>query len=248
VKYLLCVVVMLLLPGVLLAEPPKAVLSGPTGGVPGDIIVLDASASTAKFMKWVVSPKLTGGRQNIMEFEQGRKAVLASLPGQYTVTLIAANEDGIDIVEYAVTITGPQPVTPQPIVPNPIVPQPITPQPSVPEPTLPSPLGFSRLAYMAAREIGNKPEAIKLATAYRGIASKIVARGTTGQADIFASLKAANAASLGSQERVTAWKPVLGVALPKQFQVLQDAGTKLTDDVFAAAFLEIAVGFETFGQ
>ncbi len=234
----------LCIPSFAFAEQPKAVISGPTGGVAGDIIVLDATQSIGKFRKWMVAPKLQSGRQTIMEIEGGTRAIIASVPGQYNVTLIVSNEEGIDVIEYVVSIGGGPTPNPQP-QPQP-QPQP-NPPPFNPEPTFPnSKYGFSKLTYMGAREIGNKDEARKLAVAYRGIASKIGAGGLSGQAAIFAELKQLTTDTLGSQARVDAWKPLLAVALAKQFQLLKDQGNPISDQLCNDAFVEIAVGMETY--
>lgn len=157
------------------AIPPKAVLSGSTGGVPGDIIVLDASASEGKFLRWLVTPKLSSGRQTIMEFESGKKAVLASVPGNYTVTLIASNEEGIDVLEYVVTISGAGPLP----APNPLPVPPPQPMPPGPVVFPNEVMGMSTIAYKAGQLIPVEQKRLipALALSFRQIGGASAAGG-----------------------------------------------------------------------
>lgn len=228
------------------AQGAKAVLSGPTGGVPGDLIVLDATGSTADFFSWNVIPQLSGGRQTIVTVENGRKAFLASVPGQYTVILSVANGEGIDVLLYRVTISNDGSV-PQPLPPGP-TPNPNPPVPPGPvEPTFPnSTYGVSKIVYAAAKLVNNKQESRALAESYRSLAAKIRAGGVKGKEAIFAEVKVLNNAILTTPERVEAWKPLLGVELAKQFQRLDQLKQLNSDLVYAAVFTEIAVGLEEY--
>ena len=162
--------------------PAKAIIHGPTGGVAGDLILLDASSSTAKFYIWSVTPQLPGGRQTLVFVEGGKKAFLASVPGQYSVTLAVSNELGIDLIVYTVTISGgtPTPLPPQP-VPTPIPPQPQpTPTPVPPQPQFPNEImGMSTIANRAAAQIpaSRRSSIPALALAFKSIGGAAAAGG-----------------------------------------------------------------------
>lgn len=240
--FLVCALLALLPCTLVHAEPAKAVISGPTGGVPGDLIVLDANGSTADFYSWNVLPQLSGGRQTIVTVENGRKAFLASVPGQYTVILSVANSEGIDVLLYRVNITN-DGTPPQPPQPNP---QP-QPQPAPVGPTFPnSQYGISKIVFESAKTINNKMEARALAEGYRSITAKIRAGGLKGKEAIFTDIKAANNAALPTPESVAAWKPLLAIELAKQFQRLDQLKQLNSDLVYAAIFTEVAVGLEAF--
>ena len=122
------------------AAPPRAIITGPTTGPPGEFLTLDASTSEGdpKHYRWSINPELRG-RKQLLPTMTGERCTVASFPGRYVVTLAVANDDGIDSLTWQIEIPGnapcpppePQPVAPQPIVPpgpTPI-PQPVNPQP-----------------------------------------------------------------------------------------------------------------------
>lgn len=114
---------LLIIPSVASAELPIPVITGPSGGVPGDLLVLDASESQADYFSWAVIPELPDGRLTIMVLEGGRKCIVASVPGTYTVVLAAGTADGVVLKKHTVTVTGggdqPGPIQPKP--PTPII-------------------------------------------------------------------------------------------------------------------------------
>jgi hypothetical protein len=224
-----------------LAATPVATITGPTGGVAGDIIVLDASGSGADHYKWTCIPQLTGGRQTILPIEGGQRVVVATVPGQYTIVLSVSNAEGLDVFVYVVTISGGSSPNPGP------QPQP-QPGPNPPRPLFPdSPLGLSQAVYDAAKTVPNyKQDVGKFANNFRGICSQIAAHTLTGKSQIMAAVKSTNNETAGSQERLEQWKPIFGPAgaLPKQFTILAGSGKLTTDAHFIAAFTEIAIGLE----
>lgn len=120
----------LLMASVVQAEPPRAVVTGPKSGSAGDIIRLDISKSIGKVFKVKVKPEMFDDGRPTMDLDDPMRPLIASRPGRYDVLVIAANDEGIDDIEFTVTIGGtiPQPGPgPQPN-PNPN-PNP-TPQPS----------------------------------------------------------------------------------------------------------------------
>jgi len=129
-----------------LAEPPKAMINGPTEGYPGDFIDLDASESIGDFYEWRVEPAQFPDGRRTYRLDRGaapQKSVgcaIASRPGVYRVTLIVSKDsEGIATKDWVVTILkspGDQPAAP-PTVPS----VPTTPTvPTVPTtPVVPAP-------------------------------------------------------------------------------------------------------------
>lgn len=234
---------LLLISATAIADTPKAIISGPTGGTPGDIIILDASGSIGTFFKWAIARELPDGRQTLVVVdEKGKKAILASLPGQHEVWLAVGNEEGIDLLKYVVTISGgPTPgPTPGPM-PNP--------QPRFPD----SKLGVSQKVYDAVKAVPNAAgEAQGFANAFRGIASQISAGTLSGKAGIMNAIKAANDQVLNTPEKNTRWTPFFKsdsqtgyvAVLPKILSGLAAEGKLSTNEDFRAVFLEFAVAFE----
>jgi hypothetical protein len=94
----------------------KAVIDGPTTAQPGDLVVLNATASEGAAFRWIIPERLQTLSCSELElgFASGR-------PGSYTFMLIAADTadgqgDPIDYVTHTVTIgeAGTQP-DPEPI-------------------------------------------------------------------------------------------------------------------------------------
>ncbi len=167
----------LLLASVALADPPKAVINGPTEAMPGDFIDLDASASVGDFFEWKVDPpQFKDGRKTYRfpkgadgtppEPQKSKECGIASRSGKYSVTLIVANEEGISVATWTVTVFETPAGTPAPQPqPNP------TPAPVPAPPANPSPSGLSDWVYQQAITLvpaeGRAAVASKLADSYR---------------------------------------------------------------------------------
>jgi len=171
------------------AAPPRAIITGPNTGTPGEFLTLDASTSEGdpKHFRWSINPELRG-RKQLLPTLTGERCTVASFPGRYVVTLAVANDDGIDSLTWQIEIPGnapcpppePQPITPQPVVPvgpTPI-PQPVNPvQPVTPQPVGPPPAGEFGIAisvYDAARAASSptRPQdCLRLAAECRRIAT-----------------------------------------------------------------------------
>lgn len=149
------------------AAPPRAIITGPTTGTPGEFLTLDASTSegTPKHFRWSIAPELRG-RKQLLPSLTGERCTVASFPGRYLVTLAVANDDGIDSLTWQIEIPGnapcpppePQPVAPQPIVPPGPTPipqpvQPVTPVNPQPQDNTPGPgeFGIAPDVYRAAK-------------------------------------------------------------------------------------------------
>lgn len=145
------------------AAPPRAIITGPTTGTPGEFLTLDASTSEGapKHFRWSIAPELRG-RKQLLPSLTGERCTVASFPGRYLVTLAVANDDGIDSLTWQIEIPGnapcpppePQPIAPQPVVPpgpTPIpIPQPVQPQPTDNTPG-PGEFGIAPDVYRAAK-------------------------------------------------------------------------------------------------
>lgn len=109
-----------------------AVVTGPKDSLPGDLVVLDASGSTASAFRWV----LLGSKKTYLTFDGGKRLVFASgQPGEYTFILVTAGQGQggaleVATAEHVVAIGGPVVVPAPKPVPTP-EPKPVDP-PEVP--------------------------------------------------------------------------------------------------------------------
>lgn len=121
-----------------IADVPRAVIEGQSGGIPGDRIVLDGSRSVGDVFRWdVVRRGHSPAETSFDVSDDGRRLTINSYPGHYDVTLTVATGDGIDIKRKTIVVWGVSPPTPQPPQPAPL-PGP-TPDPDRPRPPEPSP-------------------------------------------------------------------------------------------------------------
>ncbi len=111
----------------------RAVIVAPSSAAPGDLIILDATHSTATAFAW----KLIGSDKTYLSVENGKKVVFSSgKPGRYTFALIVAAADAasgdrslsVDIATHDILIG--KPPAPQPDIDPDIPPGPIYPAPS----------------------------------------------------------------------------------------------------------------------
>lgn len=128
----------------LYAEPPVAIVNGPTTGTPGEIMYLDASGSYGEptHFKWTVEPEIRGRRQMEPPTGNAARIQIASFPGTYRYTLIVSNADGADMLYWIVRIPGNVPPSPGPDPippPDPLPPEPTPPEPTPPQPDPPAP-------------------------------------------------------------------------------------------------------------
>lgn len=185
---------------------PKAVITGPTGGVPGDILILDASASGGDFFSWEVAQELDGDRPTILPIDNGRKCVVASVPGTYVVFLAVGDKDGIDTIKWQLKVSGEPP--------------------KPPAPPAPTPADFAKLlhdAYAAEAEPEKARSVAALASLYRAAAKTTVDDATIKTyAQLFADMKTASA-SLLSPSAVPRVRKVIGDRLNPLFSGAEQA-------------------------
>ena len=166
-RVVLMLAAVLLLSAVASAAQPRAIITGPNTGTPGEFLTLDASTSEGdpKHFRWSIAPELRG-RKQLLPSLTGERCTVASFPGRYLVTLAVANDDGIDSLTWQIEIPGnapcpppePQPVTPQPVIPPGPTPipqpvQPVTPVNPQPADNTPGPgeFGIAPAVYQAAK-------------------------------------------------------------------------------------------------
>ncbi|MCA9013733.1 MAG: hypothetical protein KDA77_00245 [Planctomycetaceae bacterium] len=162
-------------PAVEFSLPSKAIIKGPTTGVPGSLLILDATGSTGDHFAWSVTPELPDGQTTIYPIENSTKCLLTSVPGIYTVFLAVSNSQGIDMVKWSVEVrAGPKP-EPDPPKPEP-EPDPPKPDPPKPDPEPDFDSEVAKQAYGKAKLAERKPgEVDGLITALKMTVTKAAA-------------------------------------------------------------------------
>lgn len=239
-RLLTAFLLLLMIPAAALADPPKAQILGPTGGTPGDILILDATKSAgAEHFAWRVYPELPESRPTLLPLENGAKCIVASVPGTYIVFLAVSNADGLDMVRWVVVVGGPGPAPPGPN-PNPPVPVPPTPVPPAPVLT-----GLAKQVYDASKRINDPVTAGKLAGNFDSIASAIAAGAYNGdllvaKTKIIGDLKAANSTAVSGKQ---AWLDLFNGDLRGWMNEREQAGEMRTLPQISSVLSEAAKGF-----
>lgn len=235
---LLCLI--LLVPSLVLADPSKAVITGPTEGVPGDLIELDSAESVADKRRWYVEPsRFPDGKPTFKMAKDGASIWLASRPGIYRVELVVSNEEGPDRLIFTVTISGG--ITPP--APNP--------GPVIPDPPAPLPAGRFGLANFVRSQIlstipqGKRNPALAFSGVFSAVSAQIAAGTLTTSAAAMAKVKSMNQVAVPDAATYAFWKANVNDALGARLQALVNAGsvgaTKMDD--WRDAFAEIAAGY-----
>lgn len=82
----------------------KIVLNAPSTAKIGELVRLDASASTASSFKWLTNPST----QDFEVYADGRKAVFsARKAGSYQFVLAVGLKDTVDVIEFTIRVEGP---------------------------------------------------------------------------------------------------------------------------------------------
>lgn len=200
------------------AENAKAVISGPTDGVPGDLIELDFSESVADKIRYYVDPpRFPDGKPTYKPARDGKSIWLASRPGIYRIELLVSNAEGPDRMVQVVTIftpMNPPPPTPIPIPQPPVTPPvtppvvpPVTPPviPPVQPPTVPALGAWVRDAATAlvTKDPGRQATATALANAYKQFA--IAGAGLADPVMFAKSQDTLNTIILTQRQRTAEW-------------------------------------------
>jgi hypothetical protein len=227
----------LLLPAAVQAAAPVAIIKGPTGGRPGDLIVLDARESkNAEHYEWQITAD--NGHETIAQFAM--EAVIPTHPGTYYVFLAVSNNEGLDFAKWKVTITSPNPPTPPPNPPSP--PNPPTP-PTPPTPPGPTPppdgkFGIAPLVYAEALKLNRPLEAAAYAGVFESVAKDIRDEKLIGPLAVLTAMKERSKKAVPDR---TAWQGVNGVVESK-LKSLYDADRLGSDADWADCCAEIALG------
>ncbi len=224
-------------------QAPRVVISGPTTGVPGELLLLDASATenSPQHFRWTISPALPGRQQLIVQ-DGGKRCFVAGYPGSFVVTCSASNRAGVDTLTHAITTPGTPPgPPPAPIVPKPEPTPNITPQPRPEPPTPPTPapepiaktFGIGPAITDVARSINSPDRSAtcrRLASEARRVAEDKNLK--TQAAILTAAMKPIGA--LGSE-----WQPLKDL-LKSQITKLYGDGKLVTNDDYIALLYEVA--------
>lgn len=245
----------LLITGTAYAAPPRAVISGPSSALAGEIVVLDGSASEGvAHHLWIVAP--TNSRRMFVPAGEGRRIYCATFPGVWSYTLIVSNADGISAETVTLTVDGSQPLPPPlPPLPGPQPPVPPSPTPPAPvppvDPTPPDgPFTVARDVYRAALQVASpnrKAEAMAMADVFRGAReSQITGVNSIALAQAVATyLNAAKAKALGATEAL--WDPVVSAIGAKVSAAVASGRLAKTAD-YDALFLEIETALRAAAQ
>lgn len=119
-------IAILLVASTALAELPKAVITGPKEGPPGELVILDASQSSGLGYLWL----LVNSEKSFLPVDSGIKCVFSTgTPGEYVFVLVISgtNTNGgpaAATATHTLKISGDKP-KPKPDDPNPPIPVPV---------------------------------------------------------------------------------------------------------------------------
>lgn len=256
----------MLIPVSAMAAGPLAIITGPSGGVPGDEIILDASGSTGEVFRWECVRRGHSPNDTHYQVSQdGRSLQIHSYPGVYDVTLMVADADGIDWKRKTVTVWASYPPDPLPD-PDPVPPSPPGPQPpSPPGPTPPTPpqpepepepepeplpdgeFSISRPVYETASRI-NSPtlarDAHAIASAMETVAAAVSAGTLRTTGEIVEALRERINTIL--RGNVSPWQE-FNEMLARRLKQFSDAGRLENNSQWATLLIEIATGLKQVG-
>lgn len=209
-----------------IAQIPVARITGPTGGVAGDLIVLSADDSDATQFAWSVIPELPDGRVTILPIENNRRCIVTSVPGTWHVFLAIGSDAGVAILRHTIVISGDSPIAP--VIPRPIEPKPVDPKPTLPE-----------FAALVATWDAPSVKRAELAAAFDGVAAK-------ASAGVYSDVQAMTSASTAAnrevlQNDIAAWQTWFA-KLSQALQNLAAEGKLRSIDDHANAWRDIARG------
>lgn len=208
---------------------PKASIVGPSGGIPGDLLVLDSSESDGEHFAWMVEPAEVNDKPSFLVLENGRKCLVCSVPGRYVVVLAVGDADGISMAKWTVIVAGQPRPNPKPKPDNP-----------KPKPT-PSKFGLVKVAQDAVALVPShaRSKAADLADAFDAVASQIAAGALTSVDAVIAENRTQSRDALGGS--LDAWRPATST-ISKQVGVLASEGHIKTLADHQEAWEEIAKG------
>jgi hypothetical protein len=206
VKYLACVVLMLVgcQPSCPCGtgEPAKAVLTGPANASVGQMVTLDASASSGQIRDWSTMPpqraEIVDGGAKMIFVPQGGGEILINL----VTTSIHKGRLVRDSARHYVTVGGPPGPTPTP------GPSPVPPAPTPPSPQPGGMAEFARTSCVALVQTSNRAaEAKRVATAFRSVADDVAAGRISTSTEVSAAAISRMSEALGGD--ASSWRPWL---------------------------------------
>ena len=211
-------------------------ITGPTGGQPGNILVLDASRAKAEAYSWEVVPKLPNGELTILPMPDGKCQVCSVPheipgfpPGTYYIVLSVYADKKLSSYLWTVKISKPSPGP----GPSP------TPAPPGPGPLPPSLAGIAKVSFDEASKVSGPARSLAwpLATALRGLATEISKLATAEDTVVLAKvLETTHTVLKDKAGEWKAWGKATGAAI----------GTKdpNTGAEWADAIIDAAIGLE----
>ena len=253
--------VLLLMSAVAAAQTkPVPKIKGPTKARTGDIIILDASESTADHFHWLiddssvtvpegsmqsaqkmadqlrqlgfkVEPPKDAKTSNYLMIDGGKKLILASYPGTWKIILAVGNKGGVDQLAWTLVVQGAKPT------PNP------GPGPTPPAPTPPTGK-VARAMYdaaMASRSPMKVADAKSIAGKLRALRPEIAGATSVTKEVIATKIIFAIKDGAGSN-----WKHWGGADGPLGKHLMKPLGEAITDkDAGLSAIDELIIGCES---
>ncbi|QDV30112.1 hypothetical protein Spb1_20400 [Planctopirus ephydatiae] len=226
-------------------RPPRAVITGPTRGEPGEFLEFSSRSSenSPTHVRWTIAPELKGRKQ--LSSTEATDITAAGFPGTYILTLSVSNQHGVDTTSRQYVVDGRQP-TPPP-EPRPVNPDPLPPAPEpvkpVPQPDPPSPsktFGVASKLTAALKSI-NRPNRASDLSGVIGEARAAAKAMEAGSLDPTSAIQRLAAAL----EKLPAdYKPLLLVIVSEIKRVYGEGLLKTPLD-YAALFLEAAIALES---
>jgi len=196
-------------------EPAKAAIHGPASARTGEMVAIDAGATTGQIVDWSTMPQ-----QRCEVVDNGRKMLFVPQANgeilvQLVTTSIHRGRLERDAAKHYVTVGGAPAPTPPP-GPNPL---PIPPLPPSPQPGGMS--EFARTACVALVQTSNRAaEAKRVATAFRGVADDVAAGRISTSTEVSAAAISRMSEALGGD--ASSWRPWLQSIASKINETCED--------------------------
>lgn len=211
---------------------PNASIVAPQRVHAGDLVILDASASTAKDFAWA----LCGSDKTYLPVDGGRRCVFSSgTPGRFHFVLAVGAADRVALAQHVIEVENTSPPEPD--------------DPTVPDaPDLPhGKFGLAQLARDWVLETtpaspSRHATAQSLAGSFRSLAAAIAAGTLTQPGMILEATRTSNRDALAAN--VETWKP-WSDKLARELETLHQQGSLSTANDFQAAWEEIAQGLSS---
>ncbi len=234
-------------------RPPRAVITGPTRGEPGEFLEFSSRSSenSPTHVRWTIAPELKGRKQ--LSSTEATDITAAGFPGTYILTLSVSNAHGVDTTSRQYVVDGrqptpppePRPVNPDPVppapVPEPVKPEPVKPvPPPEPAPTPSKTFGVAPKLTQALQSINRPNRAGDLA----GVIGEARAAAKAMEAGSLDPTSAIQRLAAALEKLPADYKPLLLVIVSEIKRVYGEGLLKTPLD-YAALFLEAAIALES---